>query len=76
MTDIPVAIGALKENGIEAFELSNILVIPVEKPGDIYPMANKARRVFKEIGYEKSWQIDPYYYEKRQTLTGDMYLNA
>ena len=76
MTDIPVAIESLKKNGIEAFELSNILVIPVDKPDDIYPMANKARRVFKEIGYEKSWQIDPYYYEKRQTLNGEMYLNA
>jgi len=76
MTDILEAISALKKIGIEAFELSSILVIPVDKPKDIYPTVEKARRVFKQIGYEKSWQVDPYYYEKRQTLNGDMYLNA
>ena len=76
MTDISAAIDALKEHNIEAFDLSNILVIPVTSPEQIYDTANNARRIFKEIGYEKSWQIDPYYYEKRQTLTGDMFLNA
>lgn len=76
MTDISAAIDALKGIGIEAFELSRILVIPVDKPEDIYPTVERARRLFKEIGYEKSWQVDPYYYDKRQTLNGDMYLNA
>lgn len=76
MTDISTAIEALKGIGIESFELSRILVIPVDKPEDIYPTVEKARRVFKQIGYEKSWQVDPYYYEKRQNLNGQMYLNA
>ena len=76
MSDISAAIDALDKVGIKAFELSSILVIPVDSPSDIYDMVNKARRVFKETGYEKSWQVDPYYYSKRETLTGEMYLNA
>lgn len=76
MSDISTAIDALEKVGITAFELSSILVIPVDSPNDIYDMVTKARRVFKEIGYEKSWQVDPYYYSKRETLNGEMYLNA
>lgn len=73
MTDILKAIDALKEVGIEAFEGHGILVIPASSPEDIYPMAEKARRVFKEIGYEKSWRIDPYYFDKLSSLTSAMY---
>lgn len=65
MSDISTAIAELAKRGIEAFELNNILVIPVEIPEDIYPTVEKARRIFREIGYEKSWMVDPYYYEKR-----------
>lgn len=73
MTDILKAIDALKEVGIEAFEGHGILVIPASSPEDIYPMAEKARRVFKEMGYEKSWRIDPYYFDKLSSLTSAMY---
>lgn len=64
MTDILAAINALKEKGIEAFDVSNMLVIPVSNPEDIYPTVGKVRRIFKEIDYQKSWRIDPYYYAK------------
>ena len=73
MTDILKAIEALKDVGIEAFEGHGILVIPASSPEDIYPMAEKARRVFKEMGYEKSWRIDPYYFDKLSSLTSAMY---
>lgn len=73
MTDISKAIDALKQHNIEAFEGHGILVIPASKPEEIYPLAEKARRVFKEIGYDKSWRIDPYYFEKRSSLTGQMF---
>jgi len=64
MTDIPTAIAELEKYGIESFELSNILVIPCGSPEEIYMLANKVRRIFKGIDYQKSWQIDPYYYVK------------
>lgn len=66
MTDISKAIERLKEEGIESFELTGILVIPCESPDDIFKMVGKVRRLLKEIDYQKSWQIDPYYYQKHQ----------
>ena len=76
MSDILIAIDALKDAGIEAFELSSILVIPVSSPEDIYDMVSKARRIFKEIGYEKSWQVDPYYYQKKRHDDGSLIMEA
>lgn len=76
MTDIGKAIEALKEHNIESFDGHGILVIPASSPEDIYPMAEKARRIFKEIGFEKSWRIDPYYLDKRASLTGAMFDNS
>lgn len=73
MTDISKAIEALKEQGIEGFERSGILVIPVTSAEEIFDIVTKAKRVFKEIDYQKSWQVDAYYYERRQSLTGQMY---
>ena len=73
MTDIGKAIEYLKENGIESFEGAGILVIPVSNPEEIYDMASKVRRLFKEIGYEKSWQIDPYYIQKHNSIISEMY---
>lgn len=73
MTDIGKAIEYLKENGIESFEGAGILVIPASNPEEIYDMASKVRRLFKEIGYEKSWQIDPYYIQRHKSLTSEMY---
>lgn len=73
MIDIDEAVNILKERGIEAFELSGVLTVPCSSPDDIYNTAEKLRRIFKEIGYDKSWRIDPYYLEHRKTLTSDMY---
>lgn len=74
MIGIDEAIDILKNRyDVEAFEVAGILVIPVTSPNDIYDCANDTRRIFKEIGYEKSWQIDPYFFSKRQTLSDIMY---
>jgi len=67
------AVSILKERGIEAFELSGVLTVPCSSPDDIYNTAEKLRKIFKEIGFDKSWRIDPYYLEHRKTLTGEMY---
>lgn len=71
--DIQEGVRILEENGIESFEGSGILVIPCSSPDEIYDLANKVRRIFKECGYNKSWQIDPYYFDRRQSLTGQMF---
>ena len=47
------AIDYLKENGIEAFEGSGILVIPCSSPEDIYDLVGKVKNLLKDIGYEK-----------------------
>lgn len=74
MIGIDEAIDILKNRyDVDAFEVAGILVIPVTSPTDIYDCANNTRRIFKEIGYEKSWQIDPYFFSKRQTLSDIMY---
>lgn len=67
MSDISTAIEYLKKNGIDAFEASGVLTIPVSSPEEIYDIANTARRIFKEIDYQKSWLIDPYYYSKQNS---------
>ena len=60
------AVKYLKENGIEAFEGSGILIIPCTSPEEIYDFVSKVKNLLKDIGYEKSWQIDPYYYERNR----------
>lgn len=73
MNNVDDAIIYLKENGIDAFEVDRILTIPVSKPEEIYDMASRVRRLFKEIGFEKSWRIDPYYIEHHSGLREDMF---
>lgn len=73
MIDIDEAVDILKMRGIEAFELSGVLTVPCSCPDDIYDTAEKLRKIFKEIGFQKSWRIDPYYLEHRKTLAADMY---
>lgn len=75
-SDIDRALLYLKDNGIEGFSQDSILVIPCSSPEEIYNMAGKVRRLFKEIGYEKSWRIDPYYFERRSSLAGQMFDNS
>ena len=59
-----LAVEALKDEGIKAFERMGIISIPVESPEEIEPMVRTVKNIFKRIGYEGSWQVDPYYYEK------------
>ena len=66
------AIKYLKENGIEAIEGSGILIIPCSKAEEIYDLVSKVKNLFKDVGYEKSWQIDPYYYERKRHDNGNV----
>lgn len=72
MTDISAAIEYLQTKGIEAFEGSNILIIPCTEPEQIYDLVNKVRMIFKEIDFQKSWQIDPYYFQKKRYSDGSV----
>ena len=76
MTDLEKAVEYLKSKNIEAFEGAGILVIPASSPEEIISIVSTVKKHLNEIGYEKSWQVDPYYYEKRKTLTGEMYLGS
>ena len=73
MISIDEAVNILKMRGIEAFELSGVLTVPCSSPNDIYDTAEKLRRIFKEIGFDKSWRIDPYYLEHKKSLAASMY---
>lgn len=70
---IEKAIEFLKSKGIESFERMGILVIPVESAEQLDQVAKDIKRLLNECGYNKSWSIDPYYYEKKKTLEGEMY---
>ncbi len=71
---IEKAIIFLKEKGIEAFELSGVLVIPVSSPNELDTIAKNIKRYLNECGYDKSWMLDPYYYEHHPEMKGD-YIN-
>lgn len=73
MNEFEIAIEYLKKQGIEAFELMNILVIPVDSPKKIMPTVSKVKTYLKECGYQKSWRVDPYYYERQQSVKKDMF---
>lgn len=60
MTDTNKAIQHLKENGVAAFEHSGIVIVPCDSPEEILDLASKVRSLFKEIGFQKSWEISPY----------------
>ena len=70
MTDIQVTIEYLRGKGIESFEGPGILIIPCDNPEEIYDLATRCKRYFKEIGFEKSWQVDPYYYQRKRHSDG------
>ena len=70
---IEKAIQYLKEHNIKSFELMGILVIPVDSPEHLDQTAKDIKRLLKECGYEKSWSLDPYYYERHKGIDGDMY---
>ena len=72
MTNINRAIEALKENGIEAFDVSGILTVPCDTPDDIVYMVSKVKHVLKRIDYQKSWLVDPYYWQKNRKPDGSV----
>ena len=65
----------LKQNGIESFERMGILVIPVrsEDVKNLDSIAKNMKRLLDNIGYNKSWSLDPYYYERHKSLEGEMF---
>ncbi len=75
MTDILAAIVRLKEDGIESFEGSGILIVPCGSPEEIIGMVSRVKKIFDEIDYEKSWIIDPYYYQKHRREDGSLDLS-
>lgn len=64
------AIKYLKQHDIVAFENAGILVVPVNSPEEIEGMVSKLKVLLKEVGYEKSWQVDPYYYHRERYEDG------
>lgn len=75
MTDIQAAIDHLKTKGIESFELMNILVIPVDSCEQLDQTAKDIKRYLQECDYQKSWRLDPYYYERHNSVTAEMFDN-
>ena len=67
------AILYLKEHGIESFELMGVLIIPVSSPKELDVQASKIKKLLNACGYDKSWSLDPYYYERHKSLEGEMF---
>jgi hypothetical protein len=75
MTDMDKAVAELKKEGLDAIEVGGILVIPFDyvhecTEDEFYKLISKIKYIFKEIGFDKSWQIDPYYYERKRHADG------
>lgn len=60
------AIDILKANGYEGFELSGVLMIPVSSSEKLDQIAKDVRRLLESVGYNKSWALNPYYYENHK----------
>ena len=71
MSDAGAAIAYLKENNIEAIEAGGVVMIPFanlnENPDEFYALISRVKSLFKDIGYEKSWQVDPHYWERHKS---------
>ena len=50
-----------------------ILVIPVSSCEHLDQTAKDIKRLLDDIGYDKSWRLDPYYYERHESVIGEMY---
>ena len=74
MSDIDAAIAHLKANDIEAVDGGGILIVPYdyisEFPEEFTNIVSKVKHLLNEIGYDKSWQIDPHYNTKRRLEDG------
>lgn len=73
MTDIDQAIKYLESKGIKSHETAGILEIPVDSPDEILDMVSVVKYHLQDIGYDKSWQINPYHYERKESLAYDMF---
>lgn len=73
MTDISMAIDYLETKGIKSHETAGILEIPVDSPSDVLDMASIVKHHLQDIGYDKSWQINPYYYENKEKMFNDLH---
>lgn len=71
---IEKAIIFLKKHGIESFEQAGgILVIPATSTDDMLEKVPVIKSLLKECGFNKSWLIDPYYYERHSKIENEMY---
>ena len=61
---IEKAIEFLTRCGIESYQHMGVLVVPAESCEELLSKTRTVRKLLSEIGYTKSWQVDPYYYEK------------
>lgn len=73
MDQIDEVIAHLKEKGIESFSRMGVLVIPVESAEHLDQKAKDIKRLLDGFGYHKIWSLDPYFYERQKSLTGEMY---
>ena len=72
MDKMEIAIKRLKEANFQAFEQAGILVIPCEGPEVLEETVSYVKSILKEIGYDKSWRVDPYFFDEK-ALEREMY---
>ena len=72
MTDILAAVDELKKHNVEAFEGRGMLVIPCNSPAEVLDVVTKAKSILKGIDYQKTWIVDPYYFEKNRRPDGSL----
>ncbi len=66
----------LKENGYDAVEVGGVLVIPYDyihdDPDKFCDTISRLKSLLKDVDYDKSWQIDPYYYDRKRNEDGSV----
>ena len=67
------AIIFLKQHGYESFELSGVLMIPIDSVDRLEQTVSTIKKLLVQCGYDKSWCVDPHYYERRASLNGAMF---
>ena len=73
MCSIDDAIKFLKSKGIESHENMGVLIIPVADARTLDSTASKIKKLLVECGYEKSWSLNPYYYDEQRSIVAEMY---
>ena len=66
----------LKENGYDAVEVGGVLVIPYDYIHDdadkFCDAITQIKGLLRDVDYDKSWQIDPYYYDRKRNEDGSV----